>query len=219
MQSATHLYLVTEYAIGGELFTLLKLSHRFSEPMARFYVCEVLLGLEYLHSLSIVYRDLKPENVLLDAHGHIRICDMGFAKARARNGAQPSAADRTALVPRGKWRAGRPAGCAQRLDSTGRTVSFVGTPEYLAPEIVRSSSRIARHRRPTRIVVVDTRALYFAHRASTCVRCCLLRGVSHRSTCPATACRSTGGLWASSRSSWSRAASRCGIRTSRSCTK
>lgn len=48
--------------------------------MAKFYAAEVVLALEYLHSKDVVYRDLKPENLLLDANGHIRITDFGFAK-------------------------------------------------------------------------------------------------------------------------------------------
>lgn len=52
---------------------------RFSENQARFYAAEILLGLEHLHSLNIVYRDLKPENMLLDMEGHCRITDMGLA--------------------------------------------------------------------------------------------------------------------------------------------
>lgn len=47
---------------------------------ANFYACEIVLALEYLHSLSIVYRDLKPENLLINRDGHLKITDFGFAK-------------------------------------------------------------------------------------------------------------------------------------------
>jgi len=53
---------------------------RFPNPVAKFYAAEVVLALEYLHSLNIIYRDLKPENLLLDRHGHLKITDFGFAK-------------------------------------------------------------------------------------------------------------------------------------------
>eukprot|EP01134_Creolimax_fragrantissima_P005835 CFRG5835T1 len=75
-----HAYLVMDFLVGGELFTLIKLSRRFSETTTKFYVGEILLGLEYLHKNKIIFRDLKPENILIDQRGHIRICDFGFAK-------------------------------------------------------------------------------------------------------------------------------------------
>ncbi|KAF9273553.1 camp-dependent protein kinase catalytic subunit, partial [Mortierella alpina] len=58
---------------------------RFPEHVARFYTCEVLLALEYLHSHAVIYRDLKPENLLLDSMGHIKITDFGFAKHVPQN--------------------------------------------------------------------------------------------------------------------------------------
>lgn len=51
-----------------------------SPRLANFYACEIVLALEYLHGLNIVYRDLKPENLLLDKDGHLKITDFGFAK-------------------------------------------------------------------------------------------------------------------------------------------
>ena len=53
---------------------------RFGESRAKFYVAEILLAIEYLHSLNIIYRDLKPENVMIDDEGHIAITDFGLAK-------------------------------------------------------------------------------------------------------------------------------------------
>jgi serum/glucocorticoid-regulated kinase 2 len=65
---------------GGELFYHLSCLKRLSETAAKFYFAEILLGLEHLHSLDIVYRDIKPENILLDVDGHVRIADFGLSK-------------------------------------------------------------------------------------------------------------------------------------------
>lgn len=79
-QDTKHLFMVMDYIEGGELFSLLRKSQRFPNPVAKFYAAEVVLALEYLHSHDIIYRDLKPENILLDRNGHIKITDFGFAK-------------------------------------------------------------------------------------------------------------------------------------------
>ncbi|KAH7061055.1 kinase-like domain-containing protein [Macrophomina phaseolina] len=79
-QDSKNLYMVMDFVEGGELFSLLRKSQRFPNPVAKFYAAEVTLALDYLHSMNIIYRDLKPENLLLDRHGHLKITDFGFAK-------------------------------------------------------------------------------------------------------------------------------------------
>ncbi|KAF9463591.1 kinase-like domain-containing protein [Collybia nuda] len=79
-QDASNLYMVMDFVPGGELFTLLRRSNRFPDPVAKFYAAEVALALNHLHGLDIIYRDLKPENILLNQDGHIKIADFGFAK-------------------------------------------------------------------------------------------------------------------------------------------
>lgn len=79
-QDQNHLYMLLEYAIGGELFTYLRRAGRFTAPTTRFYAAQIVLALQYMHALGIVYRDLKPENLLLDSRGNIKIADFGFAK-------------------------------------------------------------------------------------------------------------------------------------------
>eukprot|EP00437_Effrenium_voratum_P050135 CAMPEP_0181520758 /NCGR_PEP_ID=MMETSP1110-20121109/66484_1 /TAXON_ID=174948 /ORGANISM="Symbiodinium sp., Strain CCMP421" /LENGTH=468 /DNA_ID=CAMNT_0023651275 /DNA_START=33 /DNA_END=1440 /DNA_ORIENTATION=- len=79
-QTQGHLFLVLDYCSGGELFHHLDRRGPFSEIDSRFYISEILLGLEYLHSQGILYRDLKPENCLLDSEGHIRLTDFGLSK-------------------------------------------------------------------------------------------------------------------------------------------
>ena len=66
--------------IGGELFTHLRKAFKFNEDRAKFYAAELVLAIEYLHGKGIIYRDLKPENVVLDCKGNIRLTDMGLAK-------------------------------------------------------------------------------------------------------------------------------------------
>ncbi|RKP38670.1 serine/threonine-protein kinase Sgk2, partial [Dimargaris cristalligena] len=108
-QTTQKLYFCIDYVNGGELFFHLQRDQRFDERRAQFYVAEITLALEYLHNLNIVYRDLKPENCLLDSKGHIRIVDFGLAKDVSR------AAD-------------------------AKTSTFCGTPEYLAPEVLRQEA-------------------------------------------------------------------------------
>jgi serine/threonine protein kinase len=69
-----------EYVVGGEFFTHLRRSRRFNNKTAQFYAAHIVLVFQYLHSKDIVYRDLKPENLLLDRRGHLKITDFGFAK-------------------------------------------------------------------------------------------------------------------------------------------
>ncbi|KAI8821016.1 camp-dependent protein kinase catalytic subunit [Fimicolochytrium jonesii] len=79
-QDDRNLYMLLEYVVGGELFSHLRRAGRFSNDMTRFYAAEIVLAIEYLHSMDIIYRDLKPENLLLDNRGDIKITDFGFAK-------------------------------------------------------------------------------------------------------------------------------------------
>ena len=71
---------------GGELFFHLKSSYKFSEKRAKFFIAELILALEFLHKNDTVYRDLKPENVLLDETGHIKLADFGLSKAGVEDG-------------------------------------------------------------------------------------------------------------------------------------
>jgi len=79
-QDKTRLYMALELVNGGELFNLLRSEKRFKDNMARFYISEVVVALEYLHGMLIAYRDIKPENILIHRTGHIKLTDFGFAK-------------------------------------------------------------------------------------------------------------------------------------------
>ncbi|QCE12516.1 protein-serine/threonine kinase [Vigna unguiculata] len=171
--------LVMEYCPGGDLHTLRQRQpgKHFSEYAARFYAAEVLLALEYLHMLGVVYRDLKPENVLVRDDGHIMLSDFDLSlrcavsptlirnidgdPSKRAGGAfcvqpaciepssvciQPSCfmprlfAQKNKKSRRPKADPGPPSSTLPELvaePTTARSMSFVGTHEYLAPEIIK----------------------------------------------------------------------------------
>lgn len=79
-QDRRFLYIAMEYVQGGELFTYLRSIGKFPPSQACFYAAQVTLMFEYLHSHNVVYRDLKPENLLIDTEGYLKLTDFGFAK-------------------------------------------------------------------------------------------------------------------------------------------
>eukprot|EP00123_Amoebidium_parasiticum_P007732 comp18327_c0_seq1/m.19403 comp18327_c0_seq1/g.19403 ORF comp18327_c0_seq1/g.19403 comp18327_c0_seq1/m.19403 type:complete len:461 (-) comp18327_c0_seq1:117-1499(-) len=106
-QDDKNIYYVMEYISGGELFSHLRSAKkgRFSERRARFYVAELMCALGYMHEKEhIVYRDLKPENMILDEKGHLKLIDFGFAK---------------------------------HISEDDKTYTLCGTPDYVAPEVVK----------------------------------------------------------------------------------
>jgi serine/threonine protein kinase len=80
-QDADTLYMLLDYCPGGEVFSYLRRARRFNEATSQFYAAEIVLILEFLHEKEgVAYRDLKPENILIDAEGHLKLVDFGFAK-------------------------------------------------------------------------------------------------------------------------------------------
>eukprot|EP00917_Polyrhabdina_sp_WS-2016_P024417 GHVP01052869.1.p1 GENE.GHVP01052869.1~~GHVP01052869.1.p1 ORF type:complete len:354 (+),score=42.45 GHVP01052869.1:168-1229(+) len=75
-----YLYLVMEFVVGGEFFTHLRKCRRFEDNVAKFYAAQISLMFDYLHSKNIIYRDLKPENVMMAKDGYLKLTDFGFAK-------------------------------------------------------------------------------------------------------------------------------------------
>lgn len=83
-QTNTELFLLMTYCPGGDLAIYLKREKKFSESKAKFYAAQVLLALEYLHNKSILYRDLKPGNVVLDSQGYAYLTDFGISKENVK---------------------------------------------------------------------------------------------------------------------------------------
>lgn len=109
-QDHERLYLILEYAQGGELFHHLALERMFTEEVAAFYMAEIVLALEHLHqNVRVIYRDLKPENCLLDSEGHLLLTDFGLSKVAVE-------------------------------EEDSRANSVLGTIEYMAPEVVQGTS-------------------------------------------------------------------------------
>ena len=85
-QDYRNLYMVMEYLPGGDLMGLLMKEDTFSEDATRFYISELILAVSSVHALGYIHRDLKPDNVLLDWEGHIKLTDLGLCKKVEMNG-------------------------------------------------------------------------------------------------------------------------------------
>lgn len=79
-QNEDKLFYILEYCPGGELFFYLQKIGRFKESASQFYAANILLAIRDLHSYKIVYRDMKPENVLVDADGYLKLTDFGLSR-------------------------------------------------------------------------------------------------------------------------------------------
>eukprot|EP01090_Pellita_catalonica_P019047 TRINITY_DN632_c0_g1_i1.p1 TRINITY_DN632_c0_g1~~TRINITY_DN632_c0_g1_i1.p1 ORF type:complete len:389 (-),score=39.90 TRINITY_DN632_c0_g1_i1:78-1193(-) len=114
-----HLFLVMEFMPGGDCYTLLRVMTKLPESMARMYIAETVLALEYLHSKGIVHRDLKPDNMLIGADGHIKLTDFGLSKmGLTRNVLSQSRQGDGDIV------------------KNGSSSGVKGTPDYLSPEVI-----------------------------------------------------------------------------------
>ncbi|KAL1100100.1 hypothetical protein V6Z11_D05G207200 [Gossypium hirsutum] len=126
-----NLYLVMEYLNGGDLYSLLRKVGCLDEEVARTYIAELVLALEYLHSVGIVHRDLKPDNILIAHDGHIKLTDFGLSKIGLINNtidlSGPETTGTTSLDTCNLHK--------QQMEDRSRH-SAVGTPDYLAPEIL-----------------------------------------------------------------------------------
>ncbi|CAI7826240.1 unnamed protein product, partial [Closterium sp. NIES-53] len=153
-QTATHVCLITEFCAGGELYGILEKQKgkRLPEAAARFFVAEVLLALEYLHCQGVVYRDLKPENVLVQESGHAMLTDFDLSFSTECNPKLEFPPVPPDFEKRKKKAAQVGCGGATKgpsptelelellpvlvAEPEATSNSFVGTEEYIAPEII-----------------------------------------------------------------------------------
>ena len=84
-QDHRYLYMVMDYMPGGDLVNLMS-NYDVPEEWARFYTAEVVLALEAIHRMGFIHRDVKPDNMLLDAHGHLKLADFGTCMKMAADG-------------------------------------------------------------------------------------------------------------------------------------
>ncbi|KAF5192714.1 Serine/threonine-protein kinase tricorner [Thalictrum thalictroides] len=143
-QDDEFLYLIMEYLPGGDMMTLLMRKDTLTEDEARFYVGETVLAIESIHKHNYIHRDIKPDNLLLDRYGHMKLSDFGLCKpldcstlhekdfsSNSVNGSQRkdesnTAPKRSQMEQLQHWQKNR------------RTLAYstVGTPDYIAPEVL-----------------------------------------------------------------------------------
>ncbi|CAL0316850.1 unnamed protein product [Lupinus luteus] len=145
-QDEEYLYLIMEYLPGGDMMTLLMRKDTLTEDEARFYVGETVLAIESIHKRNYIHRDIKPDNLLLDRYGHLRLSDFGlckpldcrtleekdFSMGQNVNGTRFTRNDEHAAPKRTQQEQ------LQHWQQNRRTLAYstVGTPDYIAPEVL-----------------------------------------------------------------------------------
>ncbi|EGR27101.1 hypothetical protein IMG5_201230 [Ichthyophthirius multifiliis] len=120
-QFENYLFFVLDYISGGDFRLLLNRECRLDEETTKFYIAEIIIAIEYLHSQNIIHRDLKPENVLLDKNMHIKLADFGLSEVGIANKLQLNNNEQSVINPSKKNR-------------------VVGTPDYIPPEVINGVS-------------------------------------------------------------------------------
>lgn len=140
-QDDKNLYLVMEYLAGGDLMTILMKYDILSEEQTRFYISETAMSIWTVHQLNYVHRDLKPDNILLDSTGHVKLSDFGLCKGVATSDLQylqqyQEESKKASDSNDSKSKLSKDAKQAE-WKTRGREMIFstVGTPDYIAPEV------------------------------------------------------------------------------------
>ncbi|PSS15496.1 Serine/threonine-protein kinase [Actinidia chinensis var. chinensis] len=152
-QDAEYLYLIMEYLPGGDMMTLLMREETLTETVARFYIAQSVLAIESIHRHNYIHRDIKPDNLLLDKNGHMRLSDFGLCKPLDcsnlstinENAVMNDENLRESMDVNGcfpdngngsRWKS--PLEQLQHWQMNRRTLAFstVGTPDYIAPEVL-----------------------------------------------------------------------------------
>jgi serine/threonine kinase 38 len=136
-QDDKNLYLVMEYLQGGDLMTILMKYDILTEEQTRFYIGETALAIQAVHELNYIHRDLKPDNILLDRDGHVKLSDFGLCKA-FDNGQAPYL-DQYKEEAKKSEAAGKDVqgDKVKKWKARSRKLAYstVGTPDYIAPEV------------------------------------------------------------------------------------
>lgn len=144
-QDMDYLYLIMEYVPGGDMMTILMKFDTFTEEQTKFYIAETVLAIESIHKMGYIHRDIKPDNLLLDNNGHIKLSDFGlctglqttrFKSLYNRLIGETTELKKTDTLRKSRrekmntWKEKRRGGCIS---------SMVGTPDYIAPEVFLQS--------------------------------------------------------------------------------
>merc|ERR1719447_2713270 len=137
-QDEERLYLIMEFLPGGDLMTLLMKKDTLSEEATQFYMAETALAIDSIHKLGFIHRDIKPDNLLLDARGHVKLSDFGLCTGLKKSHRTDFYSDLSQVKPSDF--SSNPMDSKRKAESWKRNrralaYSTVGTPDYIAPEV------------------------------------------------------------------------------------
>merc|ERR1719419_540408 len=137
-QDVGNLYLIMEFLPGGDMMTMLMKKDTLSEEYTQFYIAETALAIEYIHNLGFIHRDIKPDNLLLDARGHVKLSDFGLCTGLKKSHRTEFYRDLSQVKPSDF--SSNPMDSKRKAESWKRNrralaYSTVGTPDYIAPEV------------------------------------------------------------------------------------